>query len=238
MKKFILLLAVAACFSAVQAQKVTTIYSYKSGVYTDLSTNDFDYTVWTSANMRFGYDITNDGSSTLTAGTKLTIKIDPFNDPDYYEYTLGADLAPGATVKGNELTTFALAQYNNSITQLDAKTYQGSVCMTVTEVNGVDLQKGQVVDKCVTFKIKNVAGINDAALENVSIYPTMVNGNLNVNGVENANINIYAINGQLVKQVENANGNISIDMSQCAAGMYLVKIQSENGVRIEKVQVR
>lgn len=238
MKKLILLLSVVACFSAVQAQKVTTIYSYKSGVYTDLSTNDFEYTVWTSANMRFGFDIYNDGSTTLTAGTKLTININPFNDPDYYEYTLKADLAAGATVKDNELTTFALAQYVNALPELDSKTRQGTVCMTVTEVNGKDLQKGQVVDKCVTFKIVNAAGVENAALENVNVYPTMVSDNLNVNGVENANINIYAINGQLVKQVENANGNVSIDMSQCAAGMYLVKIQSENGVRIEKVQVR
>lgn len=239
MKKLVLLISVLACYCAAQAQVVTKIYQYKSGTYTDLETTDYQYKgAWYEANIRFGFEIQN-GSTALPAGEKIIVKLNPFNDPDEYEYTLNAALGAGETVKLNELTTFAFGNYDNALRVIDDRTKEGTVCATVLSTTTLgDLSKGNNSDKCVTFKIINATAIDDATLSNVTIYPTMVSDNLNINNVENANISVYALNGQLINKVENANGNVSIDMSNCAAGMYMVKIQSDNNVRIEKIQVR
>ena len=164
---------------------VTKIYQYKSGTYTDLETTDYQYKgAWYEANIRFGFEIQN-GSTALPAGEKIIVKLNPFNDPDEYEYTLNAALGAGETVKLNELTTFAFGNYDNALRVIDERTKEGTVCATVLSTTTLgDLSKGNNSDKCVTFKIINATAIDDATLSNVTIYPTMVSDNLNINNVE------------------------------------------------------
>ena len=50
-------------------------------------------------------------------------------------------------------------------------------------------------------------------------------------------ISVSNLLGQKLQETT-ANGNTTLDMSRLEAGMYLIRIESENGVTIQKVNLR
>ena len=74
-------------------------------------------------------------------------------------------------------------------------------------------------------------------ISNVSLYPNPTNGLLNIEGQGSMHISISNLLGQKVLEL-NAEGNSSIDLSGYGQGIYLVRIVTENGVSLQKVNVR
>lgn len=79
-------------------------------------------------------------------------------------------------------------------------------------------------------------GIANTELEQVRVYPNPVRNSLNIENANNLQVNIYAANGQLVKNVT-VNGNTTISVSDLSAGLYIMKMQGEKATRVEKIQV-
>ena len=77
----------------------------------------------------------------------------------------------------------------------------------------------------------------DENTSNVSLYPNPTNGLLNIEGQGTMHISISNLLGQKVLEL-NAEGNSSIDLSGYGQGIYLVRIVTENGVTLQKVNVR
>lgn len=78
-------------------------------------------------------------------------------------------------------------------------------------------------------------GINENTLANVNIYPNPSTGLLNVSGLEaNADITVTNAQGQVVFRGQ-VNNNGSIDLSNQAKGIYLIKLVSEDAMRMTKV---
>ena len=73
--------------------------------------------------------------------------------------------------------------------------------------------------------------------EGFAIYPNPTNGLLNIEGQGTMHISISNLLGQKVLEL-NAEGNSSIDLSGYGQGIYLVRIVTENGVTLQKVNVR
>ena len=71
----------------------------------------------------------------------------------------------------------------------------------------------------------------------IAIYPNPTNGLLNIEGQGSMHISIGNLLGQKVMEL-NAEGNSSIDLSGYGQGIYLVRIVTENGVSLHKVNVR
>ena len=247
MKKIILLLAVFACVSVSQAQTVTGIYGCysKNGQYADLSTEPFYYRTssYIQAILYFKFEVTN-GATELPAGEVLTISLNAFGDNGTYTHTLTSPLAANGTtmfILKDEYQidlSFPIAQYQNALTWLESdQCYQGSCCATVTATTTLGTLNKQGADKCATFKILSNAAVKENALSNVNIYPTNVNGMLTIENLDNAQVSVYTISGQEVQSVNHAEGTISVDMSNLSNGLYLVKIQNQNGTRVEKIQV-
>lgn len=75
---------------------------------------------------------------------------------------------------------------------------------------------------------------------NFSMYPNPTTGIVNLKfgtaTVVNA-VNVYAISGQLVyaKNFTSSSDNYSIDLQAASAGVYIVKVQTENGTQIERL---
>ena len=86
-----------------------------------------------------------------------------------------------------------------------------------------------------TVNFTNV-GIANTELEQVRVYPNPVRNSLNIENANNLQVNIYAANGQLVKNVT-VNGNATISVSDLSAGLYIMKMQGEKATRVEKIQV-
>jgi hypothetical protein len=72
---------------------------------------------------------------------------------------------------------------------------------------------------------------------NINVYPNPTNGRLNIEGQGTMHISVSNLLGQALQETT-ANGNTTLDMSRLEAGMYLIRIESENGVTIQKVNLR
>ena len=72
---------------------------------------------------------------------------------------------------------------------------------------------------------------------NINVYPNPTNGLLNIEGQGTMHISVSNLLGQALQETT-ASGNTTLDMSRLEAGMYLIRIESENGVTIQKVNLR
>ena len=72
---------------------------------------------------------------------------------------------------------------------------------------------------------------------NVNLYPNPTNGLLNIEGQGTMLISISNLLGQTLQETA-AEGNIVLDMSRFESGMYLIRIESADGVTVQKINVR
>ncbi len=82
-----------------------------------------------------------------------------------------------------------------------------------------------------------IVGINGVENVGVMTYPNPVVDNFNIVSDENINnVEIYSIVGKLISITDVNNNKIAIDMSELN-GIYIVKINTENGQIIKKIVV-
>ena len=71
----------------------------------------------------------------------------------------------------------------------------------------------------------------------IQVYPNPANGLLNIEGQGIMLISISNLLGQTLQETK-AEDNTTLDMSRFESGMYLIRIETENGVTIQKVNLR
>ena len=82
-----------------------------------------------------------------------------------------------------------------------------------------------------------ITDIEENTDKNIDVYPNPTNGLLNIEGQGTMHICLSNLMGQKLMEVE-AEGNTTLDLSHYESGMYLIRIENENGVTIQKVNVR
>ena len=186
-----------------------------------------------------------------------------YNQNDTYSYAVTATTNGGVTetINGTFMVAlppqaaFAITQTpgeNNNITVQDLSSYTGAlswdfgglgsstedpanfsftfndtytVCLTVTNEQGTDTACEEVV---VTDGIVGVETLNQNTW---SVYPNPVQDQLFIETQENINqINIFDATGKQLKNSFNAN---SINLVDLPNGLYLIKIETENGIGIQ-----
>ena len=85
----------------------------------------------------------------------------------------------------------------------------------------------------------STAGINDLTKTNISIYPNPTNNIINVNlgaVASPTNYSLYSIDGKMIRVNNMVNNNsFSIDLTEMAIGIYILKIKSENSTNTFKI---
>jgi hypothetical protein len=82
-------------------------------------------------------------------------------------------------------------------------------------------------------------GINSAELVGVTVYPNPAVDVINFNGLtEDATVEIFSLNGQLVKTVALSYGTKAVSIDDLTQGSYLVKATTSNGTLTTKVAVK
>ena len=79
--------------------------------------------------------------------------------------------------------------------------------------------------------------VAEVSTNNVSLYPNPTNGILNIEGNGPMTISVMNVIGQKVLETT-ATDNTTIDLSGFGSGIYMVKIEAENGIKTEKVNVK
>ena len=79
--------------------------------------------------------------------------------------------------------------------------------------------------------------VAEVSASNVRLYPNPTNGILNIEGEGAMTISVMNILGQKILETT-ANDNTTIDLSGFGEGIYMVRIETENGTKTEKVSVK
>lgn len=245
MKRFILVLAAVACMGFASAQTVSratigvfststsqlagtmdTIKMSNAAIPVDMAIKVSQINVGEGYAVRVLVKITNNSSVDLAVGDSLILS-SKTNGTEIMKYQVTMEKALAV----DSSTTILLDDY---IVGAACKGGMNVMNYSIAKRNETAVNDG---GDDIYLILSAQQSVVENALENVSIYPNPARNILNVNNVENANVNIYAINGQLVKSMANVNGSVQVDLSDMAAGMYIVRMQSGNDVRTEKIQV-
>ena len=89
---------------------------------------------------------------------------------------------------------------------------------------------------CITIN-RGTTGINEIAEGEVNVYPNPATTVINIDNAEGAQVSVFDINGRMITNVESASANQTIDASNFAKGMYIVRIANGNNVITKKVSV-
>ena len=71
----------------------------------------------------------------------------------------------------------------------------------------------------------------------MSIYPNPTSGNVTIEAAGMQHITVVSVLGQVVYDADVDTDHCVLNMSQYVAGMYTVRVMTENGVRVERVTV-
>ena len=89
-----------------------------------------------------------------------------------------------------------------------------------------------------TYDPCNLDAIDETMTDNsVSVYPNPTNGLINVNGNGTMRISVSNLLGQTLFE-RTAEDNATLDLGGYGQGFYLVRIATENGVTVQKVNVK
>jgi hypothetical protein len=82
-----------------------------------------------------------------------------------------------------------------------------------------------------------ITDIEENTDKSINIFPNPTNGLLNIEGQGTMHISVSNLLGQKLQET-NAEGNTTIDLSHLGSGMYLMRIETESGVTVQKVNVK
>ena len=84
----------------------------------------------------------------------------------------------------------------------------------------------------------SVDAVEEATMSSsVNVYPNPTNGMLNIAGQGTMHISVTNVLGQTLQEAC-SEGNATLDLSQYESGMYLIRIETESGIEVQKVSIR
>jgi hypothetical protein len=137
---------------------------------------------------------------------------------------------------GNALTSLNIANGNNAnMTWFEALDNDSLSCIQVDDAawsttNWTNIEAiASFSENCSGTTSTNIVDLSSA----ISIYPNPTTAFIQVESPINIDfIEIYGADGKLMQIVENAN---QIDLSTYEKGLYLLKIQTDQGIRTKKI---
>lgn len=122
--------------------------------------------------------------------------------------------------------------------QMDEAGIEGSfeMCWTIRIVGSATDPVADNNTGCITVT-RGATGINEVAEGEVNVYPNPATTVINIDNAEGAQISVYDLSGRMVSNVNSASANQTIDASNLAKGMYIVRIVNGDNVITKKVNV-
>lgn len=156
--------------------------------------------------------------------------------------------APLNTVTKNDMTltaveenaTYQWVDCNNSNTPIVGATQQsytatedGSYAVIITDSNG----ECSSISDC---QVVSTIGLDNNPLQSVSVFPNPGSGIFTLQtteSIENTTFSIYSYTGKLLfEQVGSTGNTVTVDLTQYATGVYLLKVKNKAGVGIKLIK--
>jgi Secretion system C-terminal sorting domain len=196
-------------------------------------------------------------------GIAVTFESDLAVAPNFFEFKVYLNLAGAITPAGTPInvglanTQFFISLERTSITSGELRVYSdiartilvGSsgtfpIPAGILGLNTVDIgtNEWQNHDRMLTGFLKNLCISNTSSLANVSneieknvvkVYPNPTKNILNVSTIENIkSLELFDLNGRMIIKNENLE---SINIENLNSGIYLLKINTENGISSQRI---
>ena len=146
-------------------------------------------------------------------------------------YTVSNDVMSAFSIEPEEAGTLVPANDGKSVVVTWSETYKGTAVMTATPVSECNNGEGTL-----NILVKNSTDVNEFAVK-ANLYPNPTNGNVTIEAEGMQRITVVNELGQLVYDAEASNDTETLDMSQFGAGVYMIRIYTENGMGVKRVSV-
>jgi len=249
MKKIILFLVAVSCLGFAQAQRVTKIYVSGEGgaidrelkgdtLYYSNSSQTYRPSYRLSFEFENGETALNGGDTVVIMGTFAAVAYEGYESP----YTInGKDykgllfIVPAGGIAPNDTWVFK----DNANQAVTSKGEDGRVNATAkcAYTSGYGHLEKATPDVMPYFYLFNTNGIAESAIAAVKVFPTLASDEIQVINLKNTDVAIYSLVGQQMVAHSDLSGNVSIDVSTLANGIYFVKMQNGSAVRTEKIKI-
>ena len=146
-------------------------------------------------------------------------------------YTINNDVMVAFSIEPEEAGTLVPANDGKSVVVTWSETYKGTAVMTATPVSECNNGEGAL-----NILVKNSTDVNEFAAK-ANLYPNPTNGNVTIEAEGMQRITVVNELGQVVYDAEVNNDTETLDMSQFGAGVYMIRIYTENGMGIKRMSV-
>ena len=233
MKKLFTLFAAMVTFVALNAQ---TVDYALVGFTIDGSSIVNEIPLGMNDDFNPGIVIKNNGPDVPAAADTIYIDLALEGQELGSLYLLGSQIAPltagQQTALGSETPLFTAAE----MTQYGIEgTFH--MCYTIRIVGAATDPNPSNNQACLTVNRGSSTGINEVAEGEVNVYPNPATTVINIDNAEGAQISLFDINGRMINNINSASANQTIDASNLAKGMYIVRIANGNNVITKKVNV-
>lgn len=146
-------------------------------------------------------------------------------------YTISNDVMVGFSIEPEEAGTMVPANDGKSVVVTWSGTYKGEAVLTATPVSECNNGNGTF-----DIKVKNSTDVNEFGVK-ASLYPNPTNGNVTIEAEGMQRLTVVNELGQVVYDAEVNNDTETLNMSQFGAGVFMIRIYTENGVGVKRVSV-
>ena len=235
MKKLFTLFAAMVTFVALNAQNV----DYELMGFIDPASQEFSeemHISMTDTLIIYPY-IVNNGPDALANGDSLLFNISVAGIDLGYVGWSTAELAQNELLDVNtgwvaSIGLFTAAQMDQYVGYIGT---DFEVCVTLATQIATDVDPSNN-NSCVHV-YRGTTAISEVAEGEVNVYPNPATTVINIDNAEGAQISVFDINGRMINNIQSASANQTIDASNLAEGMYIVRIANGNNVITKKVSV-
>ena len=125
----------------------------------------------------------------------------------------------------------SLNALDNTATIVWSETYKGEAILEVAAEN----ECGQIV-KRLTVNVKNSTSVNEYGIS-AKIYPNPTNGIVNIEAEGLQRLTVMNTLGQILYDRKVGDDNAQINMNQFGVGTYLIRISTESGTTVRRINV-
>ena len=162
----------------------------------------------------------------ISGDTELDVRLVPTST-----YTIDNDVIVSYTLEPEEAGTLTPANDGKSAMITWSDTYKGEVVLTATP--SAECNNG---GNSLTISVKNSTDIDEFGVK-ASLYPNPTNGNVTIEADGMQRLTVVNELGQVVYDAEVRSDIVTLNMSQFGAGVFMVRIYTNEGVSVKRVSV-
>ena len=162
----------------------------------------------------------------ISGDAELDVRLTPTTT-----YTITNNVMVNFNINPVEAGTLVPANDGKSVVINWSNTFKGTAILTATPVLECNQNVGSK-----SIIVKNSTGVNEFGVK-ANLYPNPTDGNITIEAEGLQRLTVVNELGQVLYDVEKHDNSIMLDMSQFGAGVFMIRIYTENGMGVKRVSV-